>query len=278
MCSVLAKTLGGGGTRKTVRGKWHRYLMELDLGDWSERQTYFLGRYHELALQLLMDQAVRPGERVVDVGANIGMLTLHAAARVGPAGVVDAVEPNPTCCARIRAALAQNAIKHVRLHEVALSDNDGMLTLSVLQNHTGNGTLASVTDRSIVTDSVQVPVRIGDELLLHDERPIVLVKMDVEGFEIRALRGLRETLRRFRPIVTTEIIPEWLERAGGSTAELVELMRSLDYRGLGLTTMRGRLGRHSLRLLDFAAAGVPPAGIFDVVWVPRDGPLAGRLS
>ena len=68
----------------SVRGKWHGYEMHLNLADWSERQTWFLARYHELDLQLLMNACLRPGDRVIDVGANIGMLSLHAAWRVGP--------------------------------------------------------------------------------------------------------------------------------------------------------------------------------------------------
>src|SRR4051812_20096610 len=104
-----------GAPWKSVRGKWHGYNMDLNLADWSERQTWFLARYHELDSQLLMNACLRPGERVIDVGGNIGMLSLHAASRVGPGGVVDCFEPNPVCCQRIRTALERNHIAHVRL-------------------------------------------------------------------------------------------------------------------------------------------------------------------
>jgi len=263
---------------KTIRGKWHGYEMDLNLADCSERQTWFLGRYHELDSQLLMNACLRPGERVLDIGANIGMLTLHAASRVGATGVVDSFEPNPMCCDRISTALARNRIAQVRLHRIGLSDLAGNLTLSVLGNHLGIGTFAPVdpTCGLKVTSSVNVPVKTGDEALPADDRPIVFVKMDVEGFEVHALRGLRKTLLAHRPIVANELIAQWLERAGSSVAELVELMLSLDYEGFGLGTRRKNL-RHELRLIPFTSASIPPQDISDVVWIPRSGELRRRL-
>jgi FkbM family methyltransferase len=262
----------------TVRGKWHGYDMDLNLADWSERQTWFLARYHELDLQLLMNACLRPGDRVIDVGANIGMLSLHAAWRVGPTGRVESFEPNPECCRRIRTVLDRNAIRHVRLHEMGLSDSSATLTLSVLENHAGMATLAPVEKGHLhVTSTVEVPVRVGDEVLQADARPLTLVKVDVEGFEVRVLRGLRETLSKHRPIVVTEIIPEWLERAGASVAELAELMRNLGYDGFGLGTRRKGL-KHGLKLIPWKDANVLPPGVSDVVWAPKDGSLRERLD
>jgi FkbM family methyltransferase len=267
-----------GAPWKTVRGKWHGYEMDLNLADWSERQTWFLARYHELDMQLLMNACLRPGERVVDVGANIGMLSLHASACVRSSGLVESFEPNPLCCERIRAVLKRNNIQNVRLHGMGLSDEPATLLLNVLENHAGMGTLAPIDGRSglRVTSSVNVPVQTGDQALPDDNRPLVFVKIDVEGFEVRALRGLRETLRQHRPIVATELIAEWLERAGSSVAELVDLMLGLDYEGFGLGTQR-RFLRHQLRLTPFPSPATPPADACDVVWVPKTGALRSRL-
>ena len=266
-----------GAPVRRVRGKWHGYSMELNLCDWSERQTWFLARYHDLHLQLLIDHCVKPGERVVDVGANIGMLTLHAASRVGPRGVVDAFEPNPACCRRIEAALVGNHISQVRLHPIGLSDAPGTLVLSILQNHTGMGTLATMDGSAAVTARVNVPVRVADDVLLSDPRPIALVKIDVEGFEARVLRGMCEVLKRHQPIVTTEVVPEWLERAGSNVRELVELMRAAGYEGYGLATRRHRL-RHALCLTPCPAPGVLRPGASDVVWLPCNYPLPKGLA
>jgi len=66
----------------TVRLKSSGFLVPLNLANWSERLTYFLGRYYDLKLQLLMRAILKRGDRVVDIGSNIGMITLHAAALV----------------------------------------------------------------------------------------------------------------------------------------------------------------------------------------------------
>lgn len=256
-----------GAPRRVVRGKWHGYVMDLDLSDWSQRQTYFLGRYHELDMQLLLNRCVRAGDRVVDVGANIGMVTLHAARIVGPHGLVEAFEPNPICCDQIAALLRQNGIGQVRLHRMGLSDVSDTLTLSVLQHHSGMGTLGRVTDpRTTVTNTFPVPVGIADEVLVSDERPVAVVKVDVEGFETRVLRGMSRTLRRWRPLVTTEVIPSWLERAGSSVAELADLMLGLGYRAFGMRTARRGL-KHHLELHPLGESLSPE--FLDVAWLPN---------
>src|SRR5690242_13564500 len=86
LCGAMNRTGWEGAPVRTIRGKKHGYLMPLDLSNWSERLTYFLGRHHEIFTSLFLEAAVRPGETFIDVGGNIGMITLHAAALVGPAG------------------------------------------------------------------------------------------------------------------------------------------------------------------------------------------------
>jgi hypothetical protein len=70
-------------------------------------------------------------------------------------------------------------------------------------------------------------------------------------------------------VVTTELIPQWLQRAGSSVEELVTLMRDSGYEGFGLRTARSGLRRHDLKLLPFPAPDAPPPGVFDIIWIPR---------
>lgn len=235
---------------KVVRGKWHGYRMTLHLSNWSERYTYFLGRFYDLNMQLVMNQVLQPGDRFIDIGANIGMLTLHAAALVTPAGCVESFEPNPKCCQRIQAALQANDINHVQIHQAGLADQRDTLTLSVITDHTGMGTLAAPreADQHLVSDSFQVPVLVGDEVILSHNQPVKLIKIDVEGFELRVLRGLQQTLQTWFPIVSTEVAEAWLNRAGTSRQELTQFMRHLGYLPYCLSTRRQFL-QHRLSLI-----------------------------
>lgn len=245
-----------------LRGKLHGYQMRLDLSNWADRMTYFLGRYYELNVQLLLKAVVRPGDRVVDIGANVGMITLMAARVVGPGGHVDCFEPNPRCVDVLRHHVDANRLEQVRIHAMALSDSPGSLPLKLTSNHTGTGTLAPIEG---VIDTVEVPVEVGDRAV-SDGPPIRLVKIDVEGFEMHVLRGLGEALRRDRPTLVTEFIESQFARAGTSGAAIAELLSGLGYRPFSLATRRHWF-RHRLHLVGLDL-GQPLSN--DVLWIHRD--------
>jgi FkbM family methyltransferase len=261
---------------RTIRGKAHGFLMELNLENWSERMTYFLGRYYELPLQLLLESALLPGDRVVDVGGNIGMVTLLAARRVGPGGRVDTFEPNPKCIARIRSALRLNKIDWVTIHPMGLSNEVTELELSITHDHSGVGTFAPIGDvQGAPVERFKLKVVRGDELLLSRAQPIKLMKIDVEGFEVKALQGLTQTLQRDRPLVVLETVDSHLKRAGSSARELFDVMHALGYQAYVLGTRRKGL-RQTLSLVPVAtAAQAGPDS--NVLWAHPSGQTLPNL-
>jgi FkbM family methyltransferase len=268
-----------------TRGKLHGFLMRLDLSDWSERTSYFLGRYYELHLQLLFPALLKPGDRVVDVGANIGMLALSASALVREAGLVECFEPNPGCVERLLGHLDLNGIGNVVVHPVGLSDAPGRSTLRLQTNrrtpsmHSGIGTLAPVaeTPDDVVVGAYDVEVRRGDDILLGNDRRVALIKIDVEGFELKALRGLRGALERWHPAVITEYLERHLARAGTSRAEIRAWMEALGYRPHAIHTAR-RLLRHRLRLVPLDGKRAEGLECDDVLWLHAGDPLQRELQ
>jgi len=247
----------------TTRGKNHGYLMRLDLSNWSQRLTYFLGRYYEHGVQKVLDLALTPGARFVDIGANIGMITLHARALVGARGYVDAFEPNPECCALIRTHLAINGIDNVTLHACGLSDQADELLLNLTSDHSGTATLAPVGD---VKRSIAVKVGVADELLAP-QPPVDVIKIDVEGFELRVLNGLTRILENDRPIVITELIEAQLNRAATTVADVSAFLQSRGYAAFGIGCVRRGL-QHDLKLYHGGQ------GCSDVVWVHPQSTVA----
>ena len=243
-----------GAPTLTVRGKFHGYEMTLDLSNWSERRTYFLGRFYELATQLFVKQFVSLGDSFIDVGGNIGMITLLAARCVGASGRVHTFEPNPVAFARLRKALEVNGIAHVTAREAGLSDAPGELVLSVLLGHTGMGTLGEVREADLdkVTSRHTVQVVRGDDVLPPHLRGPATVKIDVEGYECHVLRGMAETLRRLKPAVVTEALPSTLGRAGETVESLVAIMTGHGYRAFALDIEPSGL-RYRMSLIPFAA-------------------------
>jgi FkbM family methyltransferase len=270
----LIKSLGVAGPandaawqnvgERVVRGRWHGYRMIVDPSDWAQRLTYFTARYYDTKTQLALMRLLEPGDRFVDVGANQGMMSLLAARLVGDAGVVDAFEPHPECVDRIRRQLELNGIDHVRLHAVGLGETPGHADLHFKPNHAGYSTLAEIDDQQQGTRSVRVEVQRGDDALRRDPRPVSVIKIDVEGFEPPALRGLSDTLTRDRPAVITEINPHCLRQAGMTPSDVINALSEHEYVGQRLDCEGERLSLASLEDQWDRRETI------DSLWLPRE--------
>lgn len=194
----------------------------------------------------------RPGDCILDIGANVGDWTMPFALRVGAAGRVLAFEPVPYLAETIAKTARINRQSWVEIHQLALSATDGQAEFSVEQGNSGGSRLGRATgDFSVIS----VPTRRLDALLA--ERPdidrIDFIKVDVEGHELQVLRGATETLSRFRPSLVLEC---GLEQAADRKA-LHDLLVALEYDVIG---------------------PIIPGGIIEASWADyRDqaGPLAG---
>jgi FkbM family methyltransferase len=263
----------GAAPQRTIKGKRHGYQMVLRLSDWSERHTYFLGRYCELATLLILDRVLRPGDRFLDIGANIGMVSLEAARLVGSKGRVDSYEPNPECLQILQMHREMNRISHWHIHPVALADVNGLMTLSLNTQHAGEGTLAPLNEtlEQPILQRFDVRTRRGDEIILADDpRPPAMIKIDVEGFEQRVLQGMKTLLLDTKPVILLEYVESHLRRAGSSRRQLHTFLAELGYLGYAVSTKRVGL-HHRLRLCSIpnseATNDLPG---YDALWVHAD--------
>lgn len=133
---------------------------------------------------------LRPGDFVVDVGANLGWFTLLMAEAVEPGGEVWAVEPMPPILPALRRNLALNESLDVRPFEVALGDRTGVAEIHVFSGLPHGHASTSTLDRSDYT-AHEVALTTLDVLL--DGRVPTFVKLDVEGSELAVLRGAAKT-------------------------------------------------------------------------------------
>ena len=122
---------------------------------------------------------LRRGEVVVDVGSNVGTTALAAAVAVGSAGRVHAIEPHPRTFRFLEDNLELNGARNVRAHNVAVGAAEGVVSFS-------DG-LWDDQNRVVDGRGIQVPVRRLDEVV---SEPVVdLLKIDVEGYELKVLDG-----------------------------------------------------------------------------------------
>jgi FkbM family methyltransferase len=189
------------------------------------RLIYALGHYEQSTVDV-MRGLVTEGDTVVDGGAHIGFFTLLCSRLVGQTGAVHAFEPSHINRAGLERNVAINGMSNVVVHPLALGAEAGQCTLSYTASaDTGLATTRPV--QAVFAESVQVAPL--DALSLTR---VTLVKLDLEGGECRALRGMRRLLLEQRPAVIVEVTDQFLRAAGDSAVELYRFMRSCGYEAL----------------------------------------------
>ncbi|MEO8127848.1 MAG: FkbM family methyltransferase [Bryobacteraceae bacterium] len=176
-------------------------------------------------------EAIQPGMVVVDVGANIGMFTLHAAQRTGSGGKVISIEPAPRPLAILKENVQVNGFLEadiVNFLEIAVSDRTGTAQLTVYPGNWGHSTLF---DASAAGQKLEVVTERLDDVLAVYPR-IDVIKVDAEGAEPFILRGMHEVLTRNPHLrLFIEFAPNWLRRAG---VEPVAFLDELTALGLAI--------------------------------------------
>lgn len=163
---------------------------------WSATQQ---GGY-ERATTILLKDLLKPGGTFVDVGANIGYYTAEASFLVGPLGRVYAFEPNPTTYSRLKGNIEANGVGgRAQAYNSALSDASSRVRLYLAGDDDAIGSMVRET-----RDSIEVEAVPGDEILAGQS--VDVIKIDVEGAELLALRGLKHTLEAN---ATATLIVEW---------------------------------------------------------------------
>lgn len=179
-----------GKIRDTISG----FPMYLELSDLIQRKV-FMRTWERSELQLL-PKLLKPGGVFLDVGANVGCYTAAAARCVGPAGIVHAFEPEPDIFAQLSAWASSANATQVICHQIAISDSEGALQMYVpppsFRNHNASASRYCAQMQEITVKRTTLDYFITSTQLRH----IDLMKMDIEGHELNALRGGSTHLRR----------------------------------------------------------------------------------
>jgi FkbM family methyltransferase len=189
----------------------------------SASNVIYFGERFDVDELTFLERYLRPGDRFIDVGANIGTYTLAAASLVGPTGHVDAFEPFPRAAARLHENLRLNRLGNVAVHELAIAGYDG--TAEFLADFDVSNAIKSDSDRA--GGVVHVETKTLDDALTSG---YAMAKLDVEGIECEALRGARRLLRRADPPVwQIEVLDHQLRKFGCSTRELLDLFATYGF-------------------------------------------------
>lgn len=170
----------------------------------------------------LAQRLIHEGDVVCDAGANFGIHTLLASRLVGRSGRVYAFEPQPTIFHQLCYHLFSNGVMNVRAFPFALADGPGRTRIPdiselMVQNlgatHVGHG--AHIVDV------------IALDHFVHE--PFNFLKVDIQGCELRFLRGAARIIAATRPFMFIEVEEMYLRPLGTSSKELIEHLLALDY-------------------------------------------------
>lgn len=218
--------------------------------DWENQEVAFVLRH------------LRPGDAFVDVGANIGVYALQAARAIGPGGHVYCIEPRPDTYSMLVRSIEDNGFgSRCTAFNVALGAHEMQGDLNAGHDLLNPGS-------TFISERDGGPVRVCplDALPIGDDRPVRVLKMDIEGFEPAMMDGATAFFARHRPVVLTEMFPRAIREAAGRTAVgFFDQFTALRY---GVHRLEGSVVGARMSRADVAAIGEDTEP-FNIVGLPE---------
>lgn len=187
-------------------------------GEWQEEMLS--GTYDDFFISYL-DKIEMEGKTVYDIGAHIGYSTLFFAAKVGPTGKVITFEPNPYNIERIKMILERNPLlaSRIQVAEVAVSDKNGedsFIFSPYIDNGTSSGSFIDsahtihpkdgyINEGGFKSMKVKTVALDKPSKDFNVDKDPDIIKLDIEGAEFLALKGMFETIKRSKPLILVEI-------------------------------------------------------------------------
>ena len=173
---------------------------------------------------------IQPKENdvIVDVGANVGYYTLRLSRMVGRNGQVFAIDADPKTCEVLKKNCELNNLANVQVHNFAITDKKGTVSLYTDQTHSGKDSIIS-NSADQTQDSLTVPATTLDDLLGDKYPEINWMKIDVEGAELRVLKGASNTLKRTRKILI-ELHEHILKQNNETPESVLEMLKKDGFR------------------------------------------------
>ena len=215
---------------------WHQVEpgleMFLDPDDAIAREIMETGAW-DPETWAIVSEHLPEGGTFIDVGAHIGYYSLKAARKVGAGGHVVAIEPNPLTLQQLRSNVQRNRAFMVAIEPVACSDSEAVLEFFGADHSNTGASSLSRENASVWGPPASYRVRARPLDAVVREMNLLrvdVVKIDVEGAEMKVLQGANETLSRFHPALVIEIMDPLLAAMGTSAAQVTQFLTSRGYR------------------------------------------------
>lgn len=213
---------GGRGLSKTING--FKIVFPLRYAN------YFPEDYESHNFQFLRTQ-VSPGDEVLDIGAHIGLFAVAAASLIKPEGKVYAFEPaEETIPLLTKTIILNQAGAFINIVQAAVGEKNGTATFYVsdIRGDNSNSMVSYKADRKLFAREVKL-YSIDEFVETHQLKKLKFIKLDVEGAELDALKGAKETLIKFRPACIVAIHPEPVLAKSDKLEDIYDLIQNLGY-------------------------------------------------
>ncbi|MBS4027068.1 MAG: FkbM family methyltransferase [Ignavibacteriales bacterium] len=175
----------------------------------------------------LLQSILREGDTFVDVGANIGYYSLFAGLLVKEKGRVISFEPEPFNFSYLQKNVSLNNLTNVIMEQKAISDRKGQLRLFLDKTNSGAHHLYNLNDQA---EEVIVEAITLDEYFSPSSQRVDLIKMDIQGYEPFALKGMENIIRQNPSLkIITEYWPPMIKKAGFNPEDYLKSLTSLGF-------------------------------------------------
>ncbi|MGH3614024.1 MAG: FkbM family methyltransferase [Pseudonocardia sp.] len=201
---------------------------------------------HDPSMHRFIENHVKPGMTCFDVGANVGVVALHLARRVGLSGSVHAFEPVSSIRRRLTENTERNGLSTtVKIHPAALSNGSGRAVMAVADEtatNQGQASLVNSDNPQLVISTEITTITIDEFVESNGVDRLDFLKVDIQGAELLLLEGGSRVFTELSPQILMEVSPEDLGGMGKNSRDLLEAVEAYGYRIYELDS-RGWPGR-----------------------------------
>jgi len=212
-----------------------KFKMSLDTSEYIQGHLFVFDCFEPDTI-LLIEQITKKGDVILDVGANIGYLSLVFAHSTGSGGKVYSFEPEQNNYNKLLKNISLNSYNNIESHKIAFSNKETKIKLfKSKDNNLGSHSLIynpDVLDEEFeFVDTITCDKFITDNNIMQ----VDIIKIDVEGAEYEVLQGMTNTLELFRPLIIMEINNPIQEKRNIPSEKLKRIVINKNYTAYNIT-------------------------------------------
>ena len=208
--------------------------VKVNIDEWIQQQIYFFGSWDEPGTNFIKNH-LKKEDIFIDIGANIGSYSLIASELVGEGGSVHAFEPIAGVYERLLFNIELNNLKNIVVNKKAIYEKSGTLNFYVSANENlGMSSIFHHDTESGKTETVE-GISLDEYIFSTGINRVDMIKIDIEGAELFALKGMIKVLSVFKPLILMEVSDELSLKSHVKSMDIIDFMKGLNYTMNGLS-------------------------------------------